>query len=196
MAQTEGPWIVPSGEALLKISSLTGISDDLKIGVAPYAMHKLKIWPEEYMIRLLQMISEKHKARFFLFGGKEDSDKLNLLQERIPDSQNTSGLLNLDEELALMSRLDLMIAMDSSNMHMAALSGIKVVSIWGGTDPLCGFGAWKQPEEHIISIPVDQLTCRPCTVFGTGECRRGDLACMNWLTPEIVLKRIGKLKIW
>ncbi|MCK7538732.1 MAG: hypothetical protein MZV63_51165 [Marinilabiliales bacterium] len=35
------------------------------------------------------------------------------------------GNLHLDEELALMSRLDFMIAMDSSNMHMAALVGTK-----------------------------------------------------------------------
>ena len=64
----------------------------------------------------------------------------------ITDSVNIAGTLTLDEELALMSRLDLMIAMDSSNMHMAALAGTKVISIWGGTDPLTGFGAWMQPE--------------------------------------------------
>jgi ADP-heptose:LPS heptosyltransferase len=193
---TEGPWIIPSEEALSKIASITGSGNGLKIGVAPFAMHKLKMWPEEYMIRLLQMISEKHQVTFFLFGGKEETDKLNILHDRVPNSHNTSGVLNLDEELALMSRLDLMIAMDSSNMHMAALTGVKVVSIWGGTDPLCGFGAWQQPEEHFISIPNDQLTCRPCTVFGTGECRRGDLACMNWLTPAVVMGKIEKLKIW
>ena len=50
-----------------------------------------------------------------------------------------------------------MIAMDSSNMHMAALVGTKVISIWGGTDPLSGFGAWMQPDNFSISIPVDEL---------------------------------------
>ena len=45
-----------------------------------------------------------------------------------------------------MSKLDLMIVMDSSNMHMAALVGTKVISIWGGTDPVSGFWAWMQPE--------------------------------------------------
>ena len=104
-----------------------------------------------------------------------------------------AGKLNLDEELALMSRLDLMIAMDSSNMHMAALTGTKVISIWGGTDPLTGFGAWMQPEDYSIRIPVDELTCRPCTIYGKGECRRGDFACMNWLTPEMVFRKIEKL---
>jgi ADP-heptose:LPS heptosyltransferase len=117
-------------------------------------------------------------------------------QTRVPGSENLVGKLNLDEELALMSRLDIMIAMDSSNMHMAALVGTKVISIWGGTDPLSGFGAWTQPPAYSISIPVDELTCRPCTTFGKGTCSRGDFACMNWLTPEIVYNKLNNLKIW
>ena len=189
-------WIVPSPEALVKAVSMTDEKGELNIGVAPYAKHKLKVWPEENMIRLLELISENHKTRFWLFGGNEDSEKIAAFQTRVPASFNLAGKLNLDEELALMSKLDLMIAMDSSNMHMAALVGAKVISIWGGTDPLSGFGAWKQPEEFSIRIPVDELTCRPCTTYGKGECRRGDFACMNWLTPEMVFKKLGDLGIW
>jgi ADP-heptose:LPS heptosyltransferase len=192
---TEGPWIIPSPEALLKVASITGALPGLKIGIAPYARHKLKMWPEEYMFRLLKMISEKHQARFFLFGGNEEEEMLSAFQTRIPGSVNTNGMLNLDEELALMSKLDLMIAMDSSNMHMAALTGIKVISIWGGTDPVTGFGAWMQADEFSFRIPVDELTCRPCTIFGKGECRRGDFACMNWLTPEIVYRKLESLGV-
>jgi len=33
----------------------------LNIGVAPYAKHKLKLWPEDFIDRLLALISEKHK---------------------------------------------------------------------------------------------------------------------------------------
>ena len=190
---TKGPWIIPSPEATLKVASITGSGAELKIGVAPYAKHKLKIWPEEYMLRLLGMISEKYKAKFFLFGGDDESDKLSAFQAKIAGSYNTAGMLTLGTELALMSCLDLMIAMDSSNMHMAALSGTKVISIWGGTDPVTGFGAWMQPEEYFLRIPVDDLSCRPCTIYGKGECKRGDLACMNWLTPEIVFRKIEKM---
>ena len=100
--------------------------------------------------------------------------------------------LTLDEELALMSRLDLMIAMDSSNMHMAALVGTKVISIWGGTDPLSGFRHGCNLIDFSIRIPVEELTCRPCTIYGKGECKRGDFACMNWLTPEMVFNKIEK----
>jgi ADP-heptose:LPS heptosyltransferase len=188
-----GPWIIPSTEAILKAGTMIVAKDELNIGVAPYAKHKLKIWPEENMIRLLEMISEKHKSRFWLFGGEEEFEKLATFQTKVTGSSNIAGKLTLDEELALMSRLDLMIAMDSSNMHMAALVGTKVISIWGGTDPLSGFGAWMQPEEYFIRIPVTELSCRPCTTYGKGDCRRGDLACMNWLTPEKVFDKIEKL---
>lgn len=164
----------------------------LNIGIAPYAKHKLKMWAESNMVRLMELISEKYKCRFWLFGGAEDSEKLAALQKKIPGSVNLSGELSLDEELLFMSKLDMMIAMDSSNMHMAALVGTKVISIWGGTDPLSGFSAWMQPESFSIRISVDDLTCRPCTIYGKGECGRGDFACMNWLTPEIVFQKIEK----
>ena len=113
----------------------------------------------------------------------------------VKDSFNTAGKMTLEEELALMSRLDFMIAMDSSNMHMAALVGTKVISIWGGTDPLTGFGAWEQPDDYAVRIAVEELTCRPCTVFGKGKCRRGDFACMMWLSPEKVYEKLVNLKI-
>jgi len=191
---SDSPWIIPSAEAMSKAASMIGMNGKVNIGVAPYAKHKLKMWPEDNMLKLLGLLSGKHKITFWLFGGSEESKRLAVFQNKLPDSFNTVGKLNLDEELALMSKLDLMIAMDSSNMHMAALVGTKVVSIWGGTDPVSGFGAWMQPE-NAVSIPFDELSCRPCTTFGKGDCRRGDLACMNWLTPQRVFKKIESLKL-
>ena len=174
----------------IKLSEVFNIKHDLNIGIAPYALHKLKMWPEENMICLMKMISEKYNTGYFLFGGKEDALQLEAIKEKVPGAVNLAGNLSLGEELAIMSRLDFMIAMDSSNMHMASLAGTKVISIWGGTDPFNGFGAWMQPDEYSIRIPVTELTCRPCTIFGKGKCKRGDFACMNWLTPEMVFQKI------
>jgi ADP-heptose:LPS heptosyltransferase len=184
--------IVPSSEALAFIGSIIETQGVLNIGVAPYAKHKLKMWPEEYMAELLRLISEKQKCRFWLFGGMDESERLEAFQTRIEGAVNMAGKLNLDQELTLMSKLDLMISMDSSNMHMAALSGTRVISIWGGTDPMTGFGAWQQPDDFAVRIPVNELECRPCTVYGKGKCRRKDFACMNWLTSERVYEKIEK----
>jgi ADP-heptose:LPS heptosyltransferase len=192
---SDGPWIIPSEQALNKVASLIDKSYVIHAGVAPYAKHDLKVWPEEYMTKLLSMIAEGRRVKFWLFGGREDLEKLEALASKITDSQIVAGRLSLDEELALMSRLDFMLAMDSSNMHMAALVGTKVISIWGGTDPLAGFSAFEQPGDYAIKIPVDELTCRPCTIFGKGKCKRGDFACMRWLTAEKVYERIVNLKI-
>ena len=51
------------------------------------------------------------------------SEKLKIMETKVPGSVTLAGKLNLEEELFFMSKLDLMIAMDSSNMHMAALVG-------------------------------------------------------------------------
>ena len=190
-----GPWIIPSPDALAKVSGMVESEGRMNIGVAPCAKHDLKMWPDDHMIKLLWLIAEKHKVNFWLFGGREDFTRLSSLQEMVKGSFNTAGKMTLEEELALMSRLDFMIAMDSSNMHMAALVGTKVISIWGGTDPLTGFGAWEQPDEYAVRIPVEELDCRPCTVFGKGKCKRGDFACMMWLSPEKVYEKLINLKI-
>jgi ADP-heptose:LPS heptosyltransferase len=188
-------YIIPTTGGSDRTTEILRYSTGLNIGIAPFAKHKLKMWPEENMIRLINLISEKQSARFFLFGGKEELRQLAEFNMKVQGSVNLAGTLSLEEELAVMSRLDFMIAMDSSNMHMAALVGTKVVSIWGGTDPLSGFGAWMQPDEYSIRIPVHELTCRPCTTYGKGDCRRGDLACMNWLTPEMVFEKLKEEKL-
>ena len=183
-----GPFIIQTGPSRYERGSLL-------IGVAPYAKHQLKVWPEDYMVKLLKMISDDHEVRFLLFGGREDAENLRKFALMVKGSEVIAGRYTLDVELDIICNLDAMVAMDSSNMHMAALAGVKTISIWGGTDPISGFGPWQQPGEYTIRIPVEELTCRPCTVYGKGKCRRGDFACMMWLTPEKVYETVVNLKM-
>jgi ADP-heptose:LPS heptosyltransferase len=185
-----GPYIRTGTESNRKAEEVIGDAVALNIGVAPYAKHQLKMWPEENMIRLLNLISGKYNSRFWLFGGSDEAGRTGDFIKNIPSAINLCGRFSLKEELALIGKLDLMIAMDSSNMHMAAMMGTPVISIWGGTDPVTGFGVWIQPDNYSIRISSSDLSCRPCTVYGKGTCRRGDFACMNWLKPEIVFGKI------
>jgi ADP-heptose:LPS heptosyltransferase len=186
--------IIPAGSSVERVIPLLGTAM-LNIGIAPFAMHKLKLWPEKYMTTLLKLISDNYPCRFFIFGGREDKENIRKFQKMIPGIKDVSELPGLEEELSLMSKLDLMITMDSSNMHMAALCGTRVVSIWGGTDPMAGFGPWMQPDNLAIRIPVEELDCRPCTIYGKGSSRRG-LECMYRLTPEHVFERMKLLKVF
>jgi ADP-heptose:LPS heptosyltransferase len=191
----DGPFLLGSPLAASGAVKVPDPKQSCKVGVAPYALHRLKLWPEEYIVNLLRQLRERAGARFWLFGGREEAGMLEALGEKVPGSVVVSGKLSLGEEITLITKLDFMISMDSSNMHMAALTGTKVISIWCATDPMAGFGAWLQPEEYAVRIPVEKLTCRPCTVYGKGSCKRGDHACMVWLTPDIVLRKIEDLGI-
>jgi ADP-heptose:LPS heptosyltransferase len=75
-------------------------------------------------------------------------------------------------------------------MHLAALVGTPLLSIWGGTHPDVGFGPYGQGEESIIQISRAELTCRPCSVYGREKCLRGDFACLAWITPEQIANQV------
>ncbi len=163
------------------------------IGIAPFSKHPLKNWPMENMRSLMKMIQSRGKFRYFLFGGgSKELEGIDQLIREFPGSVNAVRELDFNGELDLMKNLHLMISMDSANMHMASLAGIKTVTIWGATHPYAGFGAYHLNKALNIQISKEELECRPCTVFGKGTCRRHDLACLNWLTPEKVFREIQK----
>jgi ADP-heptose:LPS heptosyltransferase len=172
------------------------ITDRILIGVAPFALHELKTWPLLNMEKLIQLFEDRYKAQIFLYGGaqKEIIQLENLVKEN-PDRINLAGKFPLGTQLAFLRKMQFMVTMDSANMHLAALSGVKTITIWGATHPFAGFSAYLQPPERNIQISKEELSCRPCTVFGSGTCRRGDFACMRWLTPEKVFEKINALDL-
>ena len=89
-----------------------------------------------------------------------------------------------------MSHLDVMISMDSSNMHLASLTDTPVVSIWGATHPFAGFLGWRQTTDNAIQISLD---CRPCSIFGNKPCLRGDYACMQNIAPETIVEKVKSI---
>jgi ADP-heptose:LPS heptosyltransferase len=170
--------------------------DTLKIGLSPFANNAPKIWGFENFKELITLINKNHKVVFFLFGGGEK--ELKLLKKLEQHSENihlVAGKFNLSEEIAMIRMLDLMIAMDSSNMHLASLSGVKTISIWGGTHPAFGFSAIGQPAEYQIQPPDGFLTCRPCSVFGGKPCIYPTPFCMELIKATDLYKRLVALDV-
>lgn len=165
------------------------------IGLAPFALHKSKVWPVSNYPKLIDSLIKKYSAKIFLFGGGEDEvDYFNDLHELFPKNcVVVAGELEMAQEIALMQKLDLMICTDSSNMHLASLSGAPLISIWGGTHPDVGFAPYGKGEESILQISRKDLACRPCSVFGKETCYRGDFACLTQITLQNVLDKADKL---
>jgi len=154
------------------------VKNERWIGIAPFAMHISKIWPLDNYIKVMSKLIEKSPVKFFLFGGGEKEIKFfETVQQQYPlHTVVVAGQLKLKQELALMEMLDVMLCVDSSNMHLASLMGIPVISIWGGTHTDVGFGPFGKGAESIIQISREELPCRPCSVYGREKCLRGDFA--------------------
>ena len=75
---------------------------------------------------------------------------------------------------------------------MAALAGVPVLSIWGGTHPDVGFAPLGINPE-IVQISRDELPCRPCSVFGRETCYIGGFHCLTRITPEVIADQVYKI---
>ena len=182
-------------KAQLFLSQRTA-DDSIKIGLAPFATHKPKMWGIDKFRELISLINKDHKVEFFLFGGGEQEiNQLKALQTHSSNLHMVAGMMDLSDEIALIKKLDLMISMDSSNMHLAALSGIPTVSIWGGTHPAFGFSALGQPAEYHIQTPASSLKCRPCSVFGGKPCIYAEPKCMEMVKAGDVTSTLNKFDL-
>ena len=172
-----------------EIATITGVKGDEKwIGIAPFAKHAGKIYPIELQEQVVAHFAANPKVRVFLFGGGEkEADIFNKWTAKYPAVTSMIGKLNLRTELNLMSHLDVMLSMDSANMHLASLVNTPVISIWGATHPYAGFMGWKQLPVNTVQL---DMPCRPCSVYGEKPCRRGDYACLRDIRPEQVIEKI------
>ncbi len=191
-----GPWLFPNETAVRNLQAWLDKQGLKKqepwIGIAPFALHKTKIWPLANYPSLIQELIKSTGARFFLFGGGEKEisyfhDLKSLFSDQVVV---VAGRLKMQQEIALMKMLDVMICTDSSNMHLAALAGTPVVSVWGGTHPDAGFAPLGQEKSGVLQISRDQLSCRPCSVYGKETCHRGDFACLTHITTEDVTRKV------
>ncbi|KAA2241659.1 glycosyltransferase family 9 protein [Chitinophaga agrisoli] len=175
------------------ITAITGTPEQTAwIGLAPFATYREKTYPLEKMEQALATLTQPSQHQVLLFGGgAREVEQLTALAQRYPRTIVIAGRFSLEEELAIISHLQVMISMDSANMHLASLFGIPVVSVWGATHPYAGFMGYRQSMDR--AIQVTDLPCRPCSVFGNKPCYRGDHACMEWITPERISEKVQAL---
>ena len=161
------------------------------VGIAPFAKHKAKRMPFEKAEQVIEVLSKLPYIKLMLFGGgKTEAKKLQELADDYRNVYNIAGKFKLADELDLMSQLDVMVSMDSANMHMASLMGVPVVSVWGGTHPNTGFMGYGQSTVNSVQ---SELECRPCSVFGDKPCWRGDYACLQSINEEEILIKVSTI---
>lgn len=173
--------------------AITGIHTEKWIGVAPFAQHDSKVYPLDLMEEVIHQLSKEEKAQIFLFGGgKTEADKINALAAKFKNVRSLAGKLKFEEELALISNLDVMLSMDSGNAHLAAMYGVPVITLWGVTHPYAGFSAYNQPSENNLLPDLHQYPRIPTSVYGN-KYPEGYEEVMRSIPPERVVEKVKEI---
>jgi ADP-heptose:LPS heptosyltransferase len=105
--------------------------------------------------------------KILLFGGGNiETVTLNSFSVKKPNVINVAGKLTFENELKLISNLDLMLSMDSANAHLAAMYGINTLTLWGSTHPYAGFAPFNQPIDNCLTSDRNQYPKIPTSVYG------------------------------
>ena len=157
------------------------------VGIAPFARYMNKTYPIEKMERVVALLDSK-SINVFLFGSKgHEANIMHQWEERYPHCKSLAGTYSIENELAIMSSLRVMVAMDSANQHLAAICGTRVITIWGATTPACGFIGYGQQKQDSVCLGKK---CQPCSIAGSNICKEGAMSCLNDIQPNDIVTKI------
>ena len=181
--------VLPQLQLTDKIVSIIGKNQKKWIGIAPFAAFAGKTYPPEQMEAVISKLSKTNQYKITLFGGPADTEQLASWQNKYDHVINCAGLFSFEEELIVISNLDIMLSMDSGNAHLAAMYGKKVVTIWGITHPYAGFYPFGQPSENALLADRQKYPLLPTSIYGN-KYPAGYENVMQTITPQMVFDKI------
>ena len=183
------PLFPQRGKLTEEILSVTGIKNEKWIGIAPFAQYDSKVYPLDLMQKVVEKLAQSDSKIFLFGGGEKEIMLLNKLKAEYQNVIVVAGKIKLQQELDLISNLDLMLSMDSGNAHIAAMLGIKVITLWGATHPYAGFKPFNQPLDYCITADREKYPLIPTSVYGNKKVEGYENA-MRSILPETIEKKI------
>ncbi|TWO34075.1 glycosyltransferase family 9 protein [Seonamhaeicola sediminis] len=174
-----------------KTLKLLGGNTKKCIGIAPFAAHESKMYPLDLMEQVIEILSKTHRVVLF-GGGKQEIEILNGFESKFENVINVAGKLSLDQELDIISNLNVMLSMDSGNGHIAAMLGVKTITIWGVTHPYAGFTPFNQPEDYMLLADKSQYPEIPTSIYGN-KYPEGYERASGSIPPNAVVEKIKSI---
>lgn len=160
------------------------------IGIAPFAQYDSKVYPQDLMQEVINQLASTKTQKILLFGGgKNEIQLLNSLSEGKENVIVVAGKIKFQQELQIISNLDVMLSMDSGNAHIAAMLGVKVITLWGATHPFAGFSPFNQPLENALVSDRNLYPKLPTSVYGN-KIVEGYEDVMRTITVEKVVSSV------
>ncbi|WP_460220453.1 glycosyltransferase family 9 protein [Psychroserpens sp. MEBiC05023] len=159
------------------------------IGVAPFAAFNGKMYPIDLMQLVIEQLSKSYKI--ILFGaGNDEAKTLNIIADQNPNVVSIAGEFSMDEELDIISNLDLMLSMDSGNAHLAAMLGVNVITIWGVTHPYAGFLPFNHSMDSTVLSDRNQYPKIPTSIYGN-KMPEDYQNAMRSITPKQIIEKVN-----
>lgn len=179
-------------DEILKITGEIPTSAGMNwVGIAPFAQYEGKVYPFDLMQKVIDELAKNNSIKIFLFGGgNEEIKQLNQLQNNHSNVIVLAGKLKFKQELDVISSLDVMLSMDSGNAHLAAMLGVKVITLWGATHPFAGFSPFNQPLEYCITADREKYPLLPTSIYGNKKVE-GYEEAMRTISVESIVKKIN-----
>jgi ADP-heptose:LPS heptosyltransferase len=187
------PEFPKTAELTSEVKSITGEKAGKWIGIAPFAKHRGKQYPQDLMSEVVSGLAKNQDHKLFLFGaGADETQILESLSSHNENAIVVVGKLKLKQELELISKLDVMLSMDSGNAHIAAMFGIPTVTLWGATHPYAGFAPFHQPESNAVVSDRQKFPLLPTSVYGN-KIVPGYEDAMRTISADSVVEKIEKI---
>ena len=178
-----------------RIRDLIDNKNQKLIGIAPFAQYDTKVYPLDLMEQVVNKLSENPKNKILIFGGGQseiETINISFCNKKQENVINCAGKLSFEQELNLISNLDVMLSMDSGNAHLAANYGIKTITLWGATHPFAGFAPFNQPLENCLLSDRKLYPKLPTSIFGN-KIIDGYQDAMRTISVEAVVSKVESL---
>lgn len=158
------------------------------VAISPFSKEKSKIYPLDKMEKVVAGLARKGGYQLLIFGGGAREEKTaSQWASAYPNVVSLINRISFEEEMKILAKCSVSLAMDSANLHFSAFLGVPVVSIWGATQPQNGYFPESVPVEYCIT---KGLPCQPCSMFGQTQCTQSKpYDCLD-IDPQTVIDKI------
>lgn len=150
----------------------------------PAGLHPTRNWPLDNYLEFARLWRQRFSepTQFLVLGLESLAPRARALKERIgPELIDLVGRTTAAEALAIVQRTQLVVSEDSGLMHMAWVSGVPTLALFGSSR-----GDWSRPLGSLSRcLHSGDLPCGFCM---EAVCRYGDNHCLTRYTPSRVFE--------
>lgn len=166
------------------------------IGIAPFAAHEAKMYDRKQLEKVVAWLETIPDCKVLIFGGGiKEKNEVQTWEDQYSNCINLIGKFDFQEELNVISQLDLMLSMDSGNGHLSALFGVPTLTLWGVTHPYLGFAPYGQPESNSLLADRSRFPAIPTSVYGN-RCPKGYEKAINTISVTQIQDRMKAILGW